>query len=87
MYMYTIHNTLCFFIFVPLSLSAPKAFNASAALTISKMMDTWTKQMGYPVVHITISSDGNTLSYKQQRFLQNPLPSGGEVAPSPYKLV
>ncbi len=67
-----------------------KVFNTTTlpeSITIPIMMDTWTKQMGYPVIHVTISSNGKTLSYQQERFLQNPLPSNGQVAPSPYGLV
>ena len=45
------------------------------------MMDTWTKQMGYPVVTV----DTSTGQVTQTRFLQNPLPKGGVMASSPYK--
>lgn len=45
------------------------------------MMNTWTKQMGYPVVTV----DTSTGQVTQTRFLQNPLPEGGVMAPSPYK--
>ena len=55
----------------------------SDGLTVKDMMDTWTKQMGYPV--ITLSSNGNTLSYKQERFFTNPLLPDGDIADSPYE--
>jgi aminopeptidase N len=48
------------------------------------MMDTWTKQMGYPVV--TISSNGNTVTITQDRFLQYPL-GNGTMASSPYNYI
>lgn len=49
-------------------------------------MDTWTKQMGYPVVTIS-NNNGQTATVTQTRFLQNPLSEGELMAPSPYKLV
>ena len=59
----------------------PQVASLSNGLTVKDMMDTWTKQMGYPV--ITLSSNGNTLTYKQERFFTNP-PSG-DIADSPYE--
>ena len=65
------------------SLFPPQVASLPDGLTVKDMMDTWTKQMGYPV--ITLSSNGDTLSYKQERFFTNPLPHDGEIADSPYE--
>jgi len=37
-------------------------------LTVKKIMDTWTLQMGYPVVDVNFNADG-TADLKQERFL------------------
>ncbi|XP_070558837.1 glutamyl aminopeptidase-like [Ptychodera flava] len=37
---------------------------------VKKVMDTWTRQAGYPVV--TVTRNGNNVHAEQQRFLQNP---------------
>ena len=42
--------------------------------TVSALMDTWTKQEGYPVVHMSFS--GSKLTLSQRRFLA--------VPPDPY---
>ena len=39
--------------------------------TVTEIMDTWTKQKGYPVVRVDIHSD-NTATLSQQRFLGVP---------------
>ena len=51
---------------------------------ISSIMDTWTLQMGYPVVTVTKTSP-TTASISQQRFFF--LKPNGTIAPSPYKYV
>lgn len=53
-------------------------------VTVSEMMDRWTKQMGYPVITLTRNTD-SSVTLVQERFLQNPLPENGTVAPSIYK--
>ncbi|XP_040569866.1 aminopeptidase N isoform X2 [Lepeophtheirus salmonis] len=40
-------------------------------VTVKNIMDTWTLQMGYPVVTITRNYELNTLSLTQERFLLN----------------
>ncbi|XP_057378962.1 glutamyl aminopeptidase-like [Daphnia carinata] len=50
-------------------------------LDIAGIMDTWTRQMGYPVLSYTIN--GNKLIVKQSRFLSDPN-SNATVTPSPY---
>ncbi|XP_070558802.1 uncharacterized protein [Ptychodera flava] len=37
---------------------------------VKKIMDTWTLQMGYPIV--TLSRDGNTIMADQERFIMDP---------------
>lgn len=43
-----------------------------ANLTIKDIMDTWTLQMGYPVVTVTRQYDDNIIRFQQSRFLINP---------------
>ncbi|XP_046631093.1 glutamyl aminopeptidase-like [Daphnia pulicaria] len=50
-------------------------------LDITRIMDTWTRQMGYPVLNYTVN--GNVLTVKQSRFLSDPN-SNATVTPSPY---
>ncbi|XP_042889263.1 aminopeptidase N-like [Penaeus japonicus] len=38
-------------------------------LSVKKIMDTWTLQMGYPVIKVTRSSDGTSATVTQERFL------------------
>ncbi|XP_063596362.1 aminopeptidase N-like isoform X2 [Penaeus indicus] len=40
-----------------------------ADVTVKKIMDTWTLQMGYPVIKVTRSSDGTSATVSQERFL------------------
>ncbi|KAF2365598.1 Peptidase M1 membrane alanine aminopeptidase N-terminal [Trinorchestia longiramus] len=39
-----------------------------ADLTVKEIMDTWTLQMGYPVINVTVNSDGSA-KLTQERFL------------------
>ncbi|KAK2162015.1 hypothetical protein LSH36_106g02029 [Paralvinella palmiformis] len=56
--------------------------SAHIDVDVSKVMDTWTAQMGYPVV--TVERHGNTISAKQERFLYNPRGRATEAYTSPY---
>lgn len=38
-------------------------------LTVKEVMDTWTLQMGYPVINVIRSSDGSSATVSQNRFL------------------
>ncbi|XP_064106708.1 aminopeptidase N-like [Macrobrachium nipponense] len=38
-------------------------------MTVKKVMDTWTLQMGYPVINVTRSLDGTSATLTQERFL------------------
>ncbi|XP_068228789.1 LOW QUALITY PROTEIN: aminopeptidase N-like [Palaemon carinicauda] len=40
-------------------------------LTVKTIMDTWTLQMGYPVINVTRSLDGTTATVTQERYLLN----------------
>ncbi|XP_047482307.1 aminopeptidase N-like isoform X1 [Penaeus chinensis] len=40
-----------------------------ADVSVKKIMDTWTLQMGYPVIKVTRSSDGTSATVSQERFL------------------
>lgn len=44
------------------------ALSDASGKDVSKVMDIWTKKIGYPVV--TVKEDGNKLSVKQNRFLR-----------------
>ena len=50
------------------------------------MMDTWTKQTGYPLLTISRSS-ANLLTIKQERFFAVPHKDTDFIPPSPYKYV
>ena len=39
-------------------------------LTVQEMMDTWTLQMGYPLVSFVQQNDTNIYTIKQERFLK-----------------
>eukprot|EP00731_Ephydatia_muelleri_P032135 Em0023g642a len=55
-----------------------------SASNIASIMDTWTKQMGYPVVTVKRTSP-TTASVSQERFFF--LTPNGATAPSPYNYV
>nr|XP_053644189.1 aminopeptidase N-like [Cherax quadricarinatus] len=40
-----------------------------SGMTVKKVMDTWTLQMGYPVIKVVRSSDGTSATLTQERFL------------------
>ena len=58
--------------------------SSSSSVSVSDMMDTWTKQMGYPVITIS-ASNNQRATVSQRRFFQIPLPKGGTAASSPFK--
>ena len=52
-------------------------------MNISRIMDTWTRQMGFPVLQYTI--DGGDLVVTQSRFLADPTNSNNQtIVPSPF---
>ena len=50
-----------------------------ADLTVKQIMDTWTRQKGYPLVTVTRSYSAKTVTLKQDWFLLNP---NNKVSPS-----
>jgi len=55
------------------------------SVDIKEVMDTWTLQMGYPVV--TVTRTGSQISATQQRFLFSSQSNFTEEFTSPYGLV
>lgn len=52
-------------------------------LSVKEIMDTWTVQMGYPVVYITMNRILGTVRASQSRFLLTPI-TGNETDNNPY---
>lgn len=50
-------------------------------LNVTEFMNTWTMQMGYPILEV--KTDGNNLVLSQKRFLKDPESVDGDT--SPYK--
>jgi aminopeptidase 2 len=46
------------------------ALSAASGKDVSKTMDIWTKNVGYPVVTVTENDDKKTINVKQNRFLR-----------------
>lgn len=59
---------------------------SSQNLKISRIMDTWTKQMGFPVLTVAPSHDGSRVQVTQKRFLEDPdaNSSSSENTESPF---
>ncbi|CAH2076272.1 unnamed protein product, partial [Iphiclides podalirius] len=55
-----------------LSCLEPYFKNAYPELDLSYIMDTWTKQMGYPILNVVRSEEPNTYIITQSRFLLDP---------------
>ena len=51
---------------------------------VGKVMNTWLKQMGYPVVTVTRDYAAKTAKVTQKRFLLNPSQTSDSKYPSPY---
>ena len=47
-----------------------EALSDASGKDIGKVMDVWTKQVGYPVITVTENEKDNTIHVKQNRFLQ-----------------
>ncbi|XP_047485886.1 glutamyl aminopeptidase-like [Penaeus chinensis] len=59
---------------------------SSARLNISKVMDTWTRQMGYPVVSVKrAQGDATKLEVRQERFLADPEAQSADDSPFGYR--
>ena len=62
----------------------PKASNGK--FNVTEIMDTWTRQMGYPVLNVT--RQGNAFVIGQKRFLLDPTPDfSREKYTSPFGYV
>jgi len=59
--------------------------SAAKNVEIEEVMNTWTLQMGYPVV--TVTKSGNQISATQQRFLYHSQGNFTEEFSSPYRFV
>lgn len=57
------------------------SLDSVSGMPVSEVMDTWTKQMGYPVLDLTVS--GETAKLTQRRFLLDPLANASHPS-SPY---
>lgn len=57
-------------------------------LSVKEVMDTWTRQMGFPYLNITVTNNGGTTTVKavQKRFLAD-ISTDYDEAESPYRLV
>ena len=62
-----------------------KEGDSATNVEIKEVMDTWTLQMGYPVV--TVKQTGSHVSATQQRFLYHSQSNFTEEFTSPYGLV
>lgn len=56
--------------------------SSRSKVNIPEIMDTWTKQMGYPVINVI--NEGTTYILTQKRFLIDPEAKYDETT-SPYK--
>lgn len=54
------------------------AIAESSGKPVKKMMDSWTAQMGYPLVTVSVPEDKKGLSLKQSRFLSKGTPTPEE---------
>lgn len=46
--------------------------NNANQMDIKSFMDTWTRQMGYPVLQVKIDKEKNQMNITQERFLSDP---------------
>lgn len=51
-----------------------RAFEDASGKPVKTIMDTWTKQPGYPLITLTREGHKGALWYKQERFLESGLP-------------
>ncbi|XP_066980516.1 glutamyl aminopeptidase-like [Macrobrachium rosenbergii] len=59
---------------------------SSGRLDISNIMDTWTRQMGYPVLSVKRSAvDSNKIEMRQTRFLSDPKAESPDDSPFRYR--
>lgn len=46
--------------------------NNANQMDIQSFMDTWTLQMGYPVLHVMVDKEKHQMNITQKRFLSDP---------------
>ncbi len=56
----------------------------SHQMDITRFMDSWTRQMGFPVVSLVTDLENKKLRFKQKRFLPDP-DTEYDPASSPYR--
>eukprot|EP01095_Lingulamoeba_sp_RSL-Kostka_P011748 TRINITY_DN4557_c0_g1_i2.p1 TRINITY_DN4557_c0_g1~~TRINITY_DN4557_c0_g1_i2.p1 ORF type:complete len:672 (+),score=285.29 TRINITY_DN4557_c0_g1_i2:90-2105(+) len=56
-----------------------EALSETSGKNVEQMMNTWTKQMGYPVVTISETEENNKFKVEQLRFLSSEIPSGADA--------
>ena len=61
-----------------------KGSESGLDIQVKDIMDTWTLQMGYPVV--TVNRHNRDMTAWQERFLYNPRANVTEEFTSPYRL-
>ena len=80
---YTTELELCIFIICPCSivqqciaisgcLLQEARLAGNSAIDVESIMNTWIRQMGYPVVNVTYDAPTKMLTLSQKHFLQNP---------------
>ena len=58
-----------------------------SGVSVTDVMDTWTRQMGYPVVTVKLDRETKRITATQQRFLLNPRGTQMDEFKSPYGYV
>lgn len=58
--------------------------NNANQMDVQSFMDTWTRQMGYPVLQVKIDKEKNQMNITQERFLSDPK-AVYDKSSSPYK--
>ena len=64
------------------------ALEEASGTPVTSIMDTWTKQMGYPVLQVVANRTAQhlELDISQERFVYDPLPGGGELEPQVWRV-
>jgi aminopeptidase N len=54
--------------------------SSSSGLTVGRVMDTWSKQMGYPLISVAVNTAGH-YEVHQERFLEDPDAKPNDTSP------
>lgn len=57
---------------------------SNESIDVKAIMNTWTRQMGYPMICVTYNNENKTATVEQKRFLLNPNSTMEESHVSPY---